>query len=95
MSRLDVFLVALVVVSSLALVQSQHRARIQFAQLERLKTEARGFDELHRGLAIEQSSLADPARVDQVARLQLGLVPPASERSLALEAAHSHPGGVQ
>lgn len=85
MNRLDIALVVLLVASALGLVQSQHRARIQFAELERLKNEARHLDELYSGLTIEQSTWADPARVDAVARAQLGLIAPPHERSLTLE----------
>ena len=85
MSRLDGILVGLVVASALGVVQSQHRARIQFSELERLKNEARRLDELHGGLSIEQSTWVDPARVDAVARARLGLVEPARERILTRE----------
>lgn len=86
MSRLEPVLVALVVVSSLALVQSQHRARIQFAQLERLKSEAQRLELAHGGLMIEQSTWADPARIDRIARERLGLSTPTPVRMLTLEA---------
>ena len=85
MKRLDVVLVALVLFSALGLVQSQHRARIQFSELERLKNEARRLDELHGSLVLEQSTWADPARVEGVARARLGLVAPVAERSLTRE----------
>ena len=85
MSRLDGILVGLVVASALGLVQSQHRARIQFSELERLKNEARRLDELHGSLSIEQSTWVDPARIDAVARARLGLVEPVRERILARE----------
>lgn len=85
MNRLDVMLVVLVVFSALGLVQSQHRARDQFAELERLKNEARELDERYSGLSIEQSTLADLARVERVARASLHLVEPETKHSLTLE----------
>ncbi len=73
-------LAVVLVVCALALIQSQHRARVYFVELERLKKEARGLDEQWGQLQLEQSTWADPARVDALARSRLGLVAPVHER---------------
>jgi cell division protein FtsL len=49
-------------------------------ELERLKKEARALDEQWGQLQLEQSTWANPARVDTLARTRLGLVAPAQER---------------
>lgn len=79
-SRLNVVLALMLVMCALALIQSQHRSRTYFVELERLKKEARALDEQWGQLQLEQSTWANPARVDAVARAQLGLVSPPQER---------------
>jgi cell division protein FtsL len=79
-SRLNIVLALMLVVCALALIQSQHRSRTYFVELERLKKEARALDEQWGQLQLEQSTWANPARVDAVARTQLGLVSPPQER---------------
>ena len=80
MSRLNAALALVLVVCALAVIQAQHRARTYFVELERLKKEARALDEQWGKLQLEQSTWANPARVDTLARTQLGLVPPPHER---------------
>jgi len=79
-SRLNLVLALLLVVCALAVIQSQHRARTYFVELERLKKQAHGLDEQWGQLQLEQSTWANPARIDAIARTRLGLVPPAPER---------------
>jgi cell division protein FtsL len=80
MSRLNIVLALALVVCALAVIQAQHRARTYFVELERLKKEARSLDEQWGQLQLEQSTWANPARVDMLARTQLGLVAPPQER---------------
>ena len=80
MSRLNVMLALVLVVCALAVIQAQHRARTYFVELERLKKEARALDEQWGQLQLEQSTWANPARVDTFARTRLGLVTPPQER---------------
>ena len=80
MSRLNVVLAMVLVMCALAVIQAQHRSRTFFVELERLKKEARAFDEQWGRLQLEQSAWANPARVDTLARTQLGLIPPTQER---------------
>ena len=80
MSRLNVVLALMLVVCALAVIQSQHRARTYFVELERLKKEARVLDEQWGQLQLEQGTWANPARVDAVARTRLGLVAPPHDR---------------
>jgi len=80
MSRVNLLLALALIVCALAVIHSQHRARTYFIELERLKKEARLLDEEWGKLQIEQSTWANPARVDAVAREQLGLLPPTQYR---------------
>jgi cell division protein FtsL len=80
MSRLNAVLALLLVVCALAVIQSQHRSRTYFVELERLKKEARVLEEQWGQLQLEQSTWANPARVDTIARARLGLVAPPQER---------------
>ncbi len=80
MSRLNGVLAVVVVMCALAVVQAQHRSRTYFVELERLKKEARALEEQWGQLQLEQSTWANPARVDTLARAKLGLVPPTPER---------------
>lgn len=80
MSRLDAALALVVVACALAVIQAQHRSRTYFVELERLKKEAHGLDEQWGQLKLEQSTWANPARVDLLARTRLGLVAPPPDR---------------
>ena len=80
MSRLNVVLALVVMMCALAVIQAQHRSRTYFVELERLKKEARALEEQWGQLQLEQSTWANPARVDTLARTQLGLVSPSQER---------------
>jgi cell division protein FtsL len=80
MSRLNIVLALVLMGCALAVIQAQHRSRTYFVELERLKKEARSLDEQWGQLQLEQSTWANPARVDMLARTQLGLVAPPQER---------------
>jgi len=80
MIRLNGVLALVLVMCALAMVQAQHRSRTYFVELERLKKEARALEEQWGQLQLEQSTWANPARVEPLARTQLGLVAPTQER---------------
>lgn len=80
MSRFDVAMALVLIVCALGLIQAQHRSRTYFVELERLKKEARVLDEHWGQLKLEQSTWANLARVDALARNRLGLVAPPPER---------------
>ncbi|HEX7972437.1 MAG TPA: cell division protein FtsL [Thiobacillus sp.] len=80
MSRLNVMLALVLMGCALALIQAQHRSRTYFVELERLKKEARVLDEQWGQLQLEQSTWANPARVDTIARTRLGLIAPPHDR---------------
>ena len=80
MSRLNIVLALMLMACALALIQSQHRSRTYFVELERLKKEARGLDEQWGQLQLEQGTWANPARIDALARTRLGLIAPPHDR---------------
>ena len=80
MSRLNIIMALALVVCALAVIQAQHRSRTYFVELERLKKEARLLDEQWGQLQLEQSTWANPARVDALARTRVGLVAATQER---------------
>lgn len=80
MSRLNIVLALMLMVCALALIQSQHRSRTYFVELERLKKQAHVLEEQWGQLQLEQSTWANPARVDSLARTRLGLIAPPHDR---------------
>ncbi len=80
MSRVNAILALLLVACALGVVQAQHRSRTYFVELERLKKEAHVLEEQWGQLKLEQSTWANPARVDALARTRLGLVAPPHDR---------------
>jgi cell division protein FtsL len=80
MSRLNIALALMLMVCALALIQSQHRSRTYFVELERLKKQAHVLEEQWGQLQLEQSTWANPARVDSLARTRLGLIAPPHDR---------------
>jgi cell division protein FtsL len=71
MTRLNVILLALLVLCALSLVTSRHQARKLFVDLEREQAQARTYEIEYGQLQIEQSTWAMPARVEKIAREQL------------------------
>ncbi|MHB1186166.1 cell division protein FtsL [Thiobacillus sp.] len=80
MSRLNVVLALLLMACALAVIQSQQRSRTYFVELERLKKQAHVLDEQWGQLQLEQSTWANPARVETLARTRLGLIAPPNDR---------------
>lgn len=71
MTRLNIILLALLVLCALSLVTSRHQARKLFVDLEREQAQARAYEIEYGQLQIEQSTWAMPARVERIAREQL------------------------
>lgn len=68
---LNVLLLAAVVVCSLSVVTSQHKARKLYIELQKEKEYAQSIETEWRQLQLEQSTWAAPARVEQIAIRQL------------------------
>jgi len=80
MVRLNLLLLAVLIVCALSLVTSRHQARKFFVDLEREQVLTRGYEIEYGQLQLEQSTWAMPARVEKIAREQLRLQLPHSGR---------------
>jgi cell division protein FtsL len=53
-------------------------------QVEQLKTERAALEEWNHQLRLEQASLADPQRIDTLARTRLGMVSPSPQQVIRM-----------
>lgn len=83
-TRINIVLVGLLVVCALGLVTSQHRARKLFIDLERAQGHAQAHEVRWNQLRVEQTELSKIARVDSLARRELGMVAVPAELTLHL-----------
>lgn len=83
--RLVALLASVALVSALALVDSTHRARGQYADLQRLEAERWQLQEDYSRLLLEASTLASPHRVVEVSAGELGMIPPPLETLRVVE----------
>lgn len=84
--RLNLVLLAIAVVCALSVVTSSHRARSLFIALEKEQTRMRDLETEWGQLQLEQSTWANHARIEKIAREKLGMRPPVAERIVSLEA---------
>jgi cell division protein FtsL len=80
MARLNVLLLAVLVLCALSLVTSRHQARQRFIELEREQTRAHGYEVEYGQLKLEQSTWGMPARIEKIAREQLRMQLPGAGR---------------
>ena len=71
MVRVNLLLLAVLVVCALSLVTSRHQARKLFVELEREQAKAHGFETEYGQLQLEQSTWSMPVRIEKIAREQL------------------------
>ncbi|WP_284155337.1 cell division protein FtsL [Sulfuricystis multivorans] len=76
MARLNFVLIIAVLVSALAVVSTNHRARKLVSEFEREQERMRALEVEWGQLQLEQSTWATHARVAQVARDKLGMHAP-------------------
>ena len=76
MARLNLVLLAVVIVCALAVITSQHRARRLFSELEGAQAIATKLNEEWTQLQLEQSTWATNKRVESVALRRLGMRSP-------------------
>ena len=87
MNRATLILLALLLVCALSLVAAQQSARKLFTSLERAQIEERKLNQEWLRLEYEQRNLSKSARIRDVARNQLHMVPITPERTLYLKEA--------
>ena len=80
MVRVNLLLLALLVVCALSLVTSRHQARKLFVELEREQARAHGYETEYGQLQLEQSTWSMPARVEKIAREHLKMQIPGPGR---------------
>ena len=66
MVRVNLLLLAVLVLCALSLVTSRHQARKLFVELEREQAKARAYETEFGQLQLEQSTWAMPARIEVV-----------------------------
>ncbi|MDQ6916706.1 MAG: cell division protein FtsL [Pseudomonadota bacterium] len=85
MTRVNLLLLAMLVVCALSLVTSRHQARKLFVDLEREQGRSRAYEVEYGQLQIEQSTWAMPARIEKIGREQLHMQLPPTGRVEVLE----------
>ncbi|MCC6868262.1 MAG: cell division protein FtsL [Burkholderiales bacterium] len=81
MTRVNLVLLAVLVLCALSLVTSRHQARRLFVELERAQTEQRSYETEYGQLQLEQSTWGMPARIEKIAREQLHMQLPTVART--------------
>lgn len=85
MGRLCVVFALALMISAISLVTARHQSRQLFVAVERLEDRSRELDIEWRRLQLERAELARNARVDHIARTDLGMVTVTPERSIYLD----------
>jgi len=85
LNRATLTLLALLLICALSLVAAQQRARKLFISLERAQIEERKLNQDWLRLEYEQRNFSKSARIRDVARNQLRMVPISPERTLYLK----------
>lgn len=80
MTRLNLILFLLLILSSIALVEAQHRARKLYAQLEQAYQSEKKYETEYEQLQLEQSTWAMHSRIESIATRQLDLQVPDETR---------------
>ena len=80
MVRVNLLLLAVLIVCALSLVTSRHQARKLFVELERETARTRAYETEFGQLQLEQSTWAMPVRVEKIAREQLRMQLPGPGR---------------
>jgi len=80
MTRLNLMLFCALILSSLGLVNAQHKARKLYIELEQLGQEAKQINQEYGQLQLEQSTWAMHSRVEMIAAQQLQMQVPDGKR---------------
>ncbi len=80
MARLNLLLLAVLVLCALSLVTSRHQARQRFVDLEREQASAHAYEVEFGQLQLEQSTWSMPARIEKIARDNLHMQLPGPGR---------------
>jgi cell division protein FtsL len=72
-TKLNLLLLAALILSSLLLVRESYEARRLFAMLDKAQTQALRLESEHERLSLERRTQATPLRVEKLAREKLGM----------------------
>ena len=75
-------LVAVVIMSAIAVVYARHESRMQFVELTRLSNERDDLNYEFGRLQLEQATWAENNRIEQIARGRLGMISPTAVQML-------------
>ena len=92
MTRLCIFMALVLMASAISLVTARHQSRQLFVAVERLEDRSRELDIEWRRLQLERAELARNARIDHIARSDLGMVTATPDRTIYLDAATAAQG---
>ena len=87
MARVNLILLAALIVCALSLVTSRHDARRLFVELEREQLRTRQLETEYGQLQLEQSTWGMPARIEKIARENLRMQLPPAGRVEVVDAA--------
>jgi len=93
MIRLSLFFALALMVSAISLVTARYQSRQLFVAAERLDDRSRELDIEWRRLQLERAELARNARIDHIARRDLGMVTATPDRTLYIDTPHGPEGG--
>ena len=85
MARLNVLLLAFAIACALAVINSQHRARRVFSELEGAQAVAQKLNEEWTQLQLEQSTWATNKRIESVAARKLGMHAPDASSTVVIQ----------
>ena len=77
-------ILSLVTASALAVAYSAHLTRDSYRELQRLEKSRDDLDHRYEKLLLERGAWADYSRLDQLARDELSMVPPAPDNTVVL-----------
>ncbi len=90
MIKLNIILFVMLIICALGIVTAQHEARKLFMEQEREQKLAEQLETEWGQLRLEQSTLAMPARIEKIARKELGMItPPPTENILIIHPLNS------
>ena len=87
-SRLNVILVLVALLCALSTVAANHRARKLYVELEREQTRMHALDVEWGQLQLEQSTWANHARIEKIAREKLQMKTPPPAQVISLDGGH-------
>jgi cell division protein FtsL len=85
MARMNLILLAVVLLCALAVVSTNHRARKLVTEFEREQERMRALEVEWGQLQLEQSTWATHARIEQIARDKLGMHPPRANQIISVD----------